>query len=102
MIIDFVYSNKNIVSSIFPDKYGFYIIHKVLSMLDEAKQKILTNIVAINICNLNRQPFGNKYLRKLIHDFPIFKEDLKNNDNDFSNINTNDNDKYSSNDNEDI
>lgn len=69
-MINYILSIPNVVETLFPDKYGFYVIVKALNNTKDSKQISLMNKVKVSIPLLLKQNFGVSFLEKLRAQYP--------------------------------
>ena len=79
-LIDYISQNENKVMELLTNKYGNYIIQKILSICQDKNlfYRIL-NIIAKNISTINNVSFGKKLINKLEQKYPILTSMIKSN-----------------------
>jgi hypothetical protein len=79
-LIDYISQSENKVMELLTNKYGNYIIQKILSICQDKNlfYRIL-NIIAKNISTINKISFGKKLLSKLEEKYPILTNMIKSN-----------------------
>ena len=77
-LIKHITKNDNKIIELLTNKYGNYIIQKILNISTEKNliYRIL-NIIAKNIIIINNVPFGKQLINKLIDKYPILKDLIK-------------------------
>ena len=77
-LIKHITKNDNKIIELLTNKYGNYIIQKILNISNEKNliYRIL-NIIAKNIIIINNVPFGKQLINKLIDKYPILKDLIK-------------------------
>ncbi len=79
-LIDYISQSENKVMELLTNKYGNYIIQKILSICQDKNlfYRIL-NIIAKNISTINNVSFGKKLINKLEQKYPILTSMIKSN-----------------------
>jgi len=79
-LIDYISQNENKVMELLTNKYGNYIIQKILSICKDKNLFFrIINIIAKNISTINKISFGKKLLSKLEEKYPILTNMIKSN-----------------------
>ena len=79
-LIDYISQSENKVMELLTNKYGNYIIQKILNICQDKNlfYRIL-NIIAKNISTINNVSFGKKLINKLEQKYPILTSMIKSN-----------------------
>ena len=81
-LIDYITNSESKVIELLTNKYGNYIIQKILSICSDKNLFFrILNIISKNIITINNISFGKKIIQKLIEKYPLLKELINKNNN---------------------